>query len=228
MRTKDWKAVVTPKTLLITDHSTLQWSEEPAAYTLFLDYYFQEMPYDHGERSRYTEAKNIFEQIKYLSAGRYRPQEIYATNLCPDPLERAPKGKHPLVTENKAAAGLRHIRSILKEHSSIEAVFAFGLQTNYLLQRLGFYGGDETFLYGAQPRRDGVENAPPYYRPVRAAVFAEICGNIFETPGERVKTIPLLGPRDYPLEGSNREKYAGAYERIRSYFEKENGAVKTF
>ena len=220
-RTQDWTAVTTAKVLLIAENSTLQWSEEIIDHVLFLDYYFRSMPYDHGERSRYVEAKTVFDMVGELTAGKYRPEEVYATNLSFDILERPPKGKRALISRPQAITGIEHIKSILAVEPAIEVVFAMSLQVNYWLQELGFYGVDNAdFLHGAQPRNAGLNGDPPYYQPVDAKVFGEIIGKPFGIPGSSSTLFPLLGPRDYPLSEANLQKYGGAYDSIMEFFEK--------
>lgn len=218
MKTQDWTSVVTPTALLVGENSTLQWSDEIIEHVMFMDYYFRPKPYDLGERSRYTEAKTNFDHIADISCGRYRPEQLYATNLCLDPLERAPKGKRLLIPEAKAAQGLKHIRKILKDNPSIETVFVMSMQANYWLQKLGFYGDDAAFMHGAQPRNAGLDNVPPYYQPVDGKVFGLICGNIYEAKGLPVKVVPIVSAKDYPLREANLERYGKAYETIQGYF----------
>lgn len=219
-KTKDWSAVTTPKVLLIGENSTLQWSDEVIDSVMFLNYFFNPKPYDLGERSRFTEAKMIFELVDKLTAGWCTPQCVYATNLSLDIHPRAPKGKHLLIPEEFATEGIERIRKILTDNPSIKYVFAMGMQVNYYLQKLGFYGCNEKFIHGSQPKTIGLTNRPPYYQPVDAKVFRPICGNFFEIKGSKVELIPILPAKDYPLTPENMEKYGDCYEVVQQWFKK--------
>lgn len=223
MRTKDWKAKEVAKVLVIGEDSNLQWSETVAKYAMFADYYFREFPEDHGERSRNVESRHLFNHITKLADNGVRPEDIYVTNLCNDDVEQAPKGKRNFIPEAKALKGVDHIEWILSEYPSIKCVFAMSLQTNYWLQKTGFYGGDETFLHAAQPRHMGMESFPPYYQPVDGKALTTICGNIYDANKFPVKVIPILPAKDFPFSDQNMERYGEAYDKIRSYF-KENKA----
>jgi len=95
------------------------------------------------------------------------------------------------------------------------------LQTNYWLQKLGFYGDDNNFIEEAQPRRKGLEDmSAPFYQPVNGKAFESICGNIYPATNHPVKVIPILAAKDYPLKGRNKELYTEAYEKIRNSFSK--------
>ncbi len=215
MRSKDIK-VANPKVLVIGEDSNLQWSDSVPEYVMFADYYFRSFPEDGGERSRNVEARNLFEHIMGFTGNKIKSTEIYFTNLCNDFIQaKPPKGKRVLIPENKAQKGLEHIQWILEQNPSIQLVFAMSLQTNYWLQKLGFYGEDEKFVYGAQPRRIGLESPAPYYQPVDGKAMSMICGNIYDAPKYRVKVIPILAARDYPMNELNTERYQAAYEKVR-------------
>ena len=92
MRTKDWKAINTPRILVIGEDSNLQWSETVAKYAMFADYYFRGFPEDHGERSRNVESRNLFNYVMRLTDHQLTPEDVYITNLCNDDVEPAPKG----------------------------------------------------------------------------------------------------------------------------------------
>ena len=158
MRTKDWKAINNAKVLVVGEDSNLQWSETVPEYVMFADYYFRGFPEDHGERSRNVEARNLFNYITKLTGNQMTPEDFYITNLCNDNLEPAPKGKRVLIPEDKALKGIEHIEWILSQNPTIEYVFAMSLQTNYWLQKSGFYEGSAEFLSAAEPRRTGTEN----------------------------------------------------------------------
>jgi len=218
MRSKDLKAADAAKVLVIGEDSNLQWSEKVPEYVMFADYYFRSFPEDHGERSRNVEAQNLFKHISYLTGGTVKPSEMYFTNLCNDSVEPAPKGKRVLIPEAKAIKGLEHIEWILEQYPSIEWVLPMSLQTNYWLQKLNFYGGDEEFLHDAQPRRVGMESEDPYYQPVNGKSLRTICGNVYDATTHSIKVIPILPVKDYPLKDKNLELYGPVYEKVRKSF----------
>lgn len=227
-KTKDWSAVTTPKVLLIGENSTLQWSDEVIPYVMFLDYFFEPKPYDLGERSRFTEAKLIFELVGKLTDEWCTPQCVHATNISHDLLERAPKGKHLLIPTKSAKEGIERIKKILVEHPTIEYVFAMGMQVNYYLQLFGFYGCNDKFIHGAQPKNIGITNCPPYYQPVDAKVFNDICGEFYDIEGSKAKLIPILPARDYPLSADKMAKFGDKYIAVQSYFKKKKSSLTSF
>lgn len=218
MRSKDLKPANPAKILVIGEDSNLQWSDTATTVAMFADYYFRSFPEDHGERSRNVEARNLFNHLSYVTLCTVKPDEMYITNLCNDYIEPAPKGKRVLIPEEKAIKGLDHIKWVLDQNPSIEFVLSMSLQTNYWLQRLDFYGGDDAFLHGAQPRRKGLECIQPYYQPVDGKVFRAICGNLYEAKTHPVKVIPILPAKDFPLNDKDYELYHNSYEKIRDYF----------
>lgn len=218
MRTKDWKAINTPKILVIGEDSNLQWSETVAKYVMFADYYFRKFPEDHGERSRNVESRNLFEYVMKLTANQLKPEDVYITNLCNDDVEPAPKGKRTYIPEEKAEKGIEHIKWILSENPSIKCVLAMSLQTNYWLQKLGFYDGDADFLRAAEPRRVGKESLSPFYQPVDGKAFIGICGKEYEAKDFPVKVFPVLPAKDYPLSEQNMERYADGLEQVAKFF----------
>ena len=220
MRSKDQKATYPAKILIIGEDSNLQWTDTVTEYAMFADYYFRPFPEDHGERSRNVEAQNLYHHILFLTNDLFKAEEIYVTNLCNDYVQPPAKGKRVLIPEEKAIKGFAHIKWILEQNPSIEYIFAMSLQTNYWLQKLGLYGGDETFLHGAQPRRVGMECIEPYYQPVDAKTFRTIIGHIYDTTIDDVKVIPLLPAKDFPLREKNEELFREAYTSIREVFSK--------
>lgn len=221
MRTKDWKVIDNCKALVIGEDSNLQWSEAGPEYVMFADYYFRSFPEDHGERSRNVEARNLYTYITKITANRITPEEFYITNLCNDTLEASPKGKRVFIPEAKALKGIEHIEWILSQHPTIKYVLAMSLQTNYWLQKTGFYScGDETFLPAAEPRRKGIESEPPFYQPVDGKAFSSICGNIYKANHSPVLVVPVLPAKDFPLSEQNADRYEESYEKIRHYFRK--------
>lgn len=220
MRSKDWKAVKSAKVLLVGEDSNLQWSEGVAEYVMFSDYYFREFPADHGERSRNVEAQNMFAQLLYVTGGRFKSDEVYVTNFCNDRVEPAPKGKRTLIPEERAIKGFEHIEWILDTNPSIEWIVPMSLQTNYWLQKFGFYGGDPAFLSAAEPRRNGLSSEPPYYQPVDGKAFTQVCGTVFDAKEKPVKVVPILPAKDFPLFDRNLEQFGTKYEALREYFQK--------
>ncbi len=140
MRSKDLKAAGTARLLVIGEDSNLQWSDTATEYAMFADYYFRRFPEDHGERSRNVEARDLFNHITYVTLNSVKPEDMYITNLCNDYVEPAPKGKRVLIKEEKAIKGVEHIKWILEQFPTIEWILPMSLQTNYWLQKLGFYG----------------------------------------------------------------------------------------
>ena len=205
--------------MVIGEDPNLQWSDQPAEYPMFADYYFRKVPYDHGERSRYMEAKNLFEMIKELTDYTYPVTEVFITHLCNESLEHAPKGKRTLIPEKLALKGVDHIRWILEQNPDIDLILVCSMQANYWLQKSGLVVADEAFLKGAEPRRTGIESDPPFYQPVNGKVFRDICGK-FTTLADQpsVRVLPLLPVRDFPLRDRNLEQYGEAYEAVRQSF----------
>ena len=154
--------------------------------------------------------------IKELTDYKYFVSEISVPALSKRKLPRPPKGKRTLVPENIATAGIKHIRQILSENQEIELILVPSLQATYWLQKEGFIAADESFLHGAQPRRDGIASQPPYYQPVNPKVFKDICALPVSVPGSEAKLIPLLPVRDYPLKEKNIESYLSRYESIKT------------
>lgn len=218
MRTKDWKAIKDAKVLVIGEDSNLQWSETVAEYVMFADYYFRSFPKDHGERSRNVEARNLFNYITKLTGNRISPSEVYITNLCNDNVEPSPKGKRVFIPEAKALKGIEHIEWVLSENPTITHILAMSLQTNYWLQKAGFYESDPAFITAAEPRRTGIENDQPFYQPVDGKAFTAVCGKRYDAKKFPVTIIPILPAKDYPLSLQNMERYGEAYEKISGYF----------
>lgn len=219
-RTKDWTAVTVPRVLVVGENATLQWSDQVIEYVMFMDYFFREKPYDHGERSRFKEAASILRCVNELSGDRYRPQEVSATNLSMEILERPAHGKHILIPERDAILGMKRIYKTLVDNPTIETVFVMSIQVNYWLQNFGFYGDNPEFVHGAQPRTVGITATKPYYQPVDAKAFNDVCGKVYETKiGTRsVRVVPILAAKDYPLYGADIERFSDAYASVAAYF----------
>ena len=199
MRTKDWKAINTPKILVIGEDSNLQWSETVAKYAMFADYYFRGFPEDHGERSRNVESRNLFNYVMRLTDHQLTPEDVYITNLCNDDVEPAPKGKRTFIPEEKAQKGIEHIKWILSENPSIKCILA-------------------DFLRAAEPRRNGKESLSPFYQPVDGKAFTMICGRAYDATDFPVKVFPVLPAKDYPLSDQNLDRYAKALDQVVNYF----------
>lgn len=231
MRTSDWTSILKAKVLLIGENSTLQWKDEVVEYAMFLDYFFKAPPSDLGERSRYSEAGNVFRYLEHITAGECKPETVYGTLLSNDALNRPPKGKHIYVPEREAKEGVRYIKSLLKENPTIEYIFAMGLQTNYYLQKLEFYNcGEltEQFVKGAEPRRVGLSSYDRFYQPVNAKPFRDVCFNIYDvTEFKGVKIIPILPAKSFPLRDSELTNYGDNLEKLRlSFAKKEQTTTK--
>lgn len=184
--------------MLISDTSLLIWKDEVIEYVMFLDYYFQDRPFDLGERSRHAQARDTFNMISQLSNGKYAPQEIYATNFTFEILDRAPRGKKMLIPETIATNEVTRINSILKANPSIETIYVLGMQVNYLLQKYGFCQADQNFITAASPRNKGLANTPPFYQPIAGDAFTAICGLQFHvTQFPDVTLIPILPLSEY-------------------------------
>lgn len=212
MKTKEWVALTQANTLLIGESSMLQWSDEVIDYVMFLDYYFRDKPYDLGERSRYSEAKNVFDMMRTVTGGRCHPENLYAVNLTEEHQIRPPKGKRPLITPEQAREGVKNIERILKENPSITHVYAMGMQVNYYLQLLGFCDADEQYIKGAEPRRKAA--ADYFYQPVDGKVFREICCKKFNIKCSDSILIPILHAKEYPLRDQNIGIFGELYESL--------------
>lgn len=222
MKTSDWTSILDAKLLIIGENSTLQWKDEVIKHAMFLDYFFGNAPFDLGERSRYSEAKLIFEYLSEMTRGTCNPENVYGTLLTNELLARSPKGKHILVPEYCAKMGVERIKEILKQNPTIEYIFVMGMQANYYLQKFGFYScGDfsEAFLKGAEPRRVGVSSEEPFYQPVNAKPYRDICFRMFDVNEfEGVNIIPILPIKSYPLRGADMDNFGENYENLIELF----------
>ena len=226
MKTSDWASILDAKFLLVGEHPTLQWKDEVVEYAMFLDYYFSAAPYDLGERSRHSEARNIFTYLKDMTDMYCTPELVYGTLMCSAPLSRPPKGKHTLLPATYAENGLLRINRILKENPTIKYIFVMGMQANYYLQKLGFYSCGEfgdAFLRGAEPARLGLAGKEKFYQPVNAKPFRDICFKPFDVVDHAgVKIIPILPHKSYPLYDSNLNNFGDSLEDLREFFKKED------
>ncbi len=224
MKTADWHSIVGTQVLLIGENSTLQWKDEVVEHAMFLDYYFRHAPYDLGERSRYSEARTIFESLEAMTSGECRPEQVHGTLLSNDILPRPPRGKHLLIPEAAAAEGVKHVEWLLGRYPTIKYIFVMGMQANYHLQKNGFYTSDESsaaFIRGAEPRRVGLNSYNPYYQPVDAKPFRDICFKRYRVAKRPdVEIIPILPVKSYPLVGSDLNNFGESYESLRTSFAK--------
>lgn len=214
-QTKDWSPLVEPRLLLIGDNPTLQWSDDIIDHVMFLDYYFRERPYDLGERSRYAQAKATFDMVGAISGGRYKPQDVYATDFSKELLERPPKGKKILLPKEDTAAQVERIRGILRDNPSIEMVYAMSSQVACLLAEGGFFEAPDGFVTGATARNKGAQSNPPFYQPVDPGAFAQVCFKVFDVVGLKgIRVMPIVPLNDFPLQGANMQKYGPAFDAI--------------
>lgn len=219
MKTKDWKPSKPALALVIGHDPGLQKSETQASYALFADYYFKPLPSIPSEKSKYGLTKSTFDQIAYLSNNQIDPKSIYITNLCNDSLTYAPTGKTVLIPESKAKQGISKILQIINDNPSIEYIFPMSLQVNYWLQKLGFYESNTDFVTLTEPKEKGIKNVKPYFSPRKPKTFQLICGNMYNTSvNEKVRVIPILHAKNYPLNGRFIEAYSEPYERIKKNF----------
>jgi len=220
MKSKDLKPTLPAKVLVIGEDSNLQWSDTVTKVAMFADYFFKEFPEDHGERSRNVESQDLFRHIAYVTNNKIKNTEIYITNLCNEYLTPAPKGKRVLIPEEQAIKGIQHIEKILQENPTIVYILVMSLQSNYWLQKLGFYGeNNEKFIYDAQPRKKGLENRDsPFYQPVVGKSFRNIIGNIYNAKDNSVKVIPILDHNSFPLSDRDYKLFGEAYDKIRDNF----------
>ena len=78
--THDYLHGKSTKILLIGHDPRLHRSENKSDKALFVDYYFKSIPTKSSEKAKYYLAKSTYEQINYLTAGKYKLDEIYITN----------------------------------------------------------------------------------------------------------------------------------------------------
>ncbi|MFI3333355.1 MAG: hypothetical protein SNI51_04915 [Rikenellaceae bacterium] len=222
MKTADWPSVVGTKVLLVGENSTLQWKDEVLEHAMFLDYYFRHAPYDLGERSRYSEARTIFEALADMSSDECRAEQVHGTLLSNEILARPPRGKHILVPEAQAQEGVEHINRLLERYPTIKYIFVMGMQANYYLQKFGFYSSGELsaeFIRGAEPRRIGLNSYYPYYQPVNAKPFREICFRRYRVAQHpSIEIIPILPVKSYPLMGSDLVNFGEHYQSLKESF----------
>ena len=215
----DWnpleKKGVNPKVLLIGHDPRLQSSDNEAEFALYSDYYFEKKTLKSNERKKYGLAATSFKQVTDITNNKFRPEEIYVTNLCNEFLPHAPKGKTVLIPESIAKDGYERILTIISQYKTIECIFPMSQQVNYWLQYFGLYDKDTDFLEKAAPKQKGIDNDKPYYekKKKKDAPFLDICGNVY-TLKTGQKLIPILHTKQY----GKLVKYFPCYERIKEYF----------
>ncbi len=199
------------KVLVIGHDPRLQGSNTLAGSAFFADYYFKPIPVQRSEYAKYKLAEAVFSYICYLTSYKYSSDQIVLTNLCNDALPHAPMGKTVYIPEEKARQGISQIHNILNR-SDIEVIFAMSIQSNYWLQKLGFYPAVDEFIFKTEPRAKGVDSELPYYEPVvRGKAFTLICGKQYIT-NEGRSVFPILHIKNWPLRGSFTKAYAKSYE----------------
>ncbi|MFI3283300.1 MAG: hypothetical protein SNG10_07345, partial [Rikenellaceae bacterium] len=133
-----------------------------------------------------------------------------------------PKGKHILIPPAEAKLGVAHIKSIIEKNPTIKYIFIMGLQANYYLQRFGLYNcgeNSEQFIKGAEPRRVGLESLEPFYQPVNAKPFREVCFKRYPAiPYSGIEIIPILPIKNYPLSGSDLDNFGANFESLKQSF----------
>lgn len=214
---KDWGNINKAKILVIGHDPRLQKTDTIAEHCFFADYFFKKDLKKKSEKAKQNLAAKVFGMIAKLTNGKYKEDEIYITNLCNESLPHAPKGKTVYIPCEKASDGVNRIRKIINE-GHIEYVFATSLQVNYWLQKLGFYKSDNSFLEDTEPMLDGINNVEPYFSPKKQATFKMICGNIYRDSEDKVNIIPILHPKQYPLNSRMSKHYEDGYNKIKSYF----------
>ncbi|MFC1902361.1 hypothetical protein ACFLX3_05510 [Chloroflexota bacterium] len=178
----------------------LQQSSTIADYCFFADYYFQPKPNRKSELCKYKLAEALYSYIRRLTDGQISDDKVLITNLCNETLPSSPKGKTNYIPLEEAEAGLKAIRTLLKD-SSVKLIFSMSQQVNYWLQKLGFYGTDTGFLDKSEPKENGIKSKPSYYSPGKSGAFKEICGNKYVVDNQYY-LFPILHVKNYPLEGN--------------------------
>jgi hypothetical protein len=220
--TEDWKSKEEARILLIGHDPRLQKSDTEAKYVLFANYFFEEIPKPISEKQKYGLAKSTFDYIAYLTLNKFKPENIYITNLCNDALVHAPKGRTVLIPKDKAEKGLNNINKILLKNQSIEYIFPMSLQVNYWLQKLDFYNSNDDFLKLSEPKEKGLKNNPPYFEVQTKRTFQMICGKEFSINNGKHKVIPILHVKNYPLKGRFLDAYGDKYKETINIFKNKN------
>jgi hypothetical protein len=216
--TKDWVSINEARILLIGHDPRLQNSDTIANFVLFADYYFKEIKNVQSEKSKFNLAKLTFDHILYLTQFKYKPEDIYITNLCNIALDHAPRGKTVYIPKEKAEQGIENIKKILNNNASIEYVFPMSLQVNYWLQKLNFYSSNDNFVELTEPKEIGLKSKPQYFQPKNNSTFKMICGRTFSINDRTQKLIPILHTKNFPLRGKFHDAYSKNYEEIRLQF----------
>ncbi|MEI8205034.1 MAG: hypothetical protein WCH34_18595 [Bacteroidota bacterium] len=216
--TQDWKSIEPAKIILIGHDPRLQESHTIASFVMFADYYFRPEPKINSEKQKFGLAKSAFVQVTYLTSGKFKPEQIYLTNLCNNALPHAPKGKMVFIPKAEAEKGIKNIKKILKDNPTIEYIFPMSLQVNYWLQKLNFYDSMTTFVSDTEPKIKGVENDPPYFEPKKSSTFLMVCGHLYTVNDGKQTLIPILHNKNFPIK-RNFIAYQVNYNEILAYFQ---------
>ena len=201
MPTQPWIKSASPKLLVIGHDPRLNKSNTLAIYSLFSNYYFDEIPKVPSELKKYQLAEALFNLIRDLTSGIIIPEEVCVTNLCNDPLPHAPIGKTVYIPEESAIKGIKDIKKILEEYPSIQLILPMSLQVNYWLQKLNFCTSNSEFVSLSEPRKQGIVSDNIYYKPQKGRTFLLICGKIFKTIiPQDIPVIPILHVKNFPLK----------------------------
>lgn len=198
--TKPWGSPEKAKVLVIGHDPRLQASSTLATYCFFADYFFRVKPTQKTELAKYQLAEALFAYVRDLTGGRTSDDEVLVTNLCNQALPHAPGRKTVFIPKEKAEAGLREIRALLKG-SHIRLIFPMSQQVNYWLQALGFYPANTVFVETSKPKEIGIKNDPPYYEPSRPGAFKGVCGRKF-IADQKYSLFPIMHVKSYPLKGN--------------------------
>ncbi|HEY3295651.1 MAG TPA: hypothetical protein VGL38_09435 [bacterium] len=205
----------TAKALVIGHDPALQGSATQASYAFFADMYFGPLPASGSERAKYDLAKAMYDYIYCLSNGRYKPEDIYVTNLCNERLRRTSdnKGKVVYIPEDCALRGVDALKGVVAQHQ-FESIFAMSQQVNYWLQKLGFCEAVAEYLAGAEPRQK--DAAKGIYASKGTSPFLKICGSRLTAQG--VPLFPILHVKQIPLDERLAPHYAPLLEKVKRAF----------
>ena len=216
VKTKPWGNPEKAKLLVIGHDPGLQQSSAIADYCFFADYYFQPKPNRKSELCKYKLAEALYSYVRRLTDGQISDDKVLITNLCNETLAPSPKGKTNYISPEEAEAGLKAIRTLLKD-SSVKLIFPMSQQVNYWLQKLGFYNTATGFLEKAEPTKMGADYMPRYYSPVKSGAFKDICGNKY-LANNHYFLFPILHVKSYPLRGKflvYKENYEHCRKEVR-------------
>jgi hypothetical protein len=202
------------KVLVIGHDPKLQKSDTMADKSFFANYFFDKIPPQGPERSKYKLAANLYSYIGYLTNYKFTADEIYVTNLCNEELPHAPKGKTVLITEDKAKKGVGDIKQILNDNPGIKIIFALSEQANYWLQYFGLYNSNDDYINEAKPNEKGLREN--YYKTEKKSPFLKICGKKFDCMGRDL--YPVLHVKQFPLKKVIKKNYEELLENVVNEF----------